>query len=502
MTDSLAARDIRRYEAPGVRGAPRLAGLPGVDRVDGPDERTLESQQYDTEDLRLACAGIALVREGNAPGVVWVLHRDGEPPLDVPADGGELPDAVLDLVRGHLRGRELVPVAHTQTTRSVWQLLDWEGGRLGEIVGDATSAQTLGATTTVESWYVVTIEITSSSDMLLPAVEERLADIGARPAAPTPVLARLLPVAATSGRREPAEVGKKSRAGKVVLSAITAQVARLEEHEPLVRRNEPDAVHQMRVATRQLRSMLRTFGAVVDRDATRALTDELKWLAGVLGAARDQEVIQERVEALVAATPPEDLLGPITAKLVQQFAREQTEAHAHVLAGLDTDRYFAVLDALDALLDDPPLTPLATKRASAALPPLVRKTVRKVDKAVDAARRLPAGPERAEALHAVRKAAKRARYAAELVTPVAGKKAARTGQRFKAVQTVLGDHQDAVQTRAFLRALGARGHLAGQNGFTAGIWYEREAAAAADVDAAFEDTWRRAAARKHRKWLA
>ncbi len=506
MTDTVVARDVRHYEAPGVSGAPRLAGLPGVDRVDGPGEQTLESFCHDTEDLRLARAGVSVQRELDHPGWHWMLRREGEPPLEVPADDGSdaVPAAVLELVTTHTRGRELVAVAHTQRTRSVWQLLDWEGGHLGEITGDAVSAQTLGATTTVDSWYEVRIDIAgpNATGRLLPALEERLVDIGATPATPAPVIARLLPVAPTRSPREPAPVGKKSRAGKVVLSAITAQVARFEKHDPLVRRDEPDAVHQMRVATRQLRSMLRTFGAVVDRDATRRLTDELKWLAGALGAARDQEVIQERVEALVAATPPENVLGPITAQLTQQFAREQTEAHAHVVAELDTDRYFALRDALDVLLAAPPITPLARKRASTALPPLVRKTVRKVDKAVDVAHRLPMGTERAEALHTVRKTAKRVRYAAELATPVVGKKAARTGKRFKAVQTVLGDHQDAVQTRAFLRALGARGHLAGQNGFTAGIWYEQEAAAAADVDAAFEDTWRRAAARKHRKWLS
>jgi len=221
----------------------------------------------------------------------------------------------------------------------------------------------------------------------------------------------------------------------------------------------------------------------------------------VLARARDQEVVQERGEACLAGTPSEDVLGPVAAKLSQQLARERTEAHASVLAELDTDRYYTLLDALDTLVASPPLTPLAHERARTALPPQVRRAGKKLDKAVVRVDELPDGPERTEALHSVRKAAKRARYAAELVAPVVGKDATRSAKRFKAVQGLLGDHQDAVQTRRFLRALGGRGHLAGQNGFTVGIWYQQQAEAADDVDAAFDATWRRAARRKHRRWM-
>lgn len=513
MTDTLTRPDVHSYEAPGVSGAPRLAGLPGVDRCDGLDERTIEAFYYDTDDLRLDRAGVSAARVLTHPESEWVLRLPADEsgsvpaPLRVPHQDGDdphtVPPTVLALVRVHTRGRELVPVVHTQTSRSVWRLLDWEGGQLGEIHGDAVSAQTLGSSATVDSWYLVTVSLAGPAERLLPAIEERLDDIGALPAPPRSVLRRLLGTARAPVRkpRRPVTVGKKSSAGNVVLAAVTAHVAQLEGCDAAVRRDEPDSVHQMRVATRKLRSTLRSFGKVLDRDATVDIATELRWLAGVLGEARDQEVIQERVEACLAATPSEDVLGPLAAKLSQQFAREHTEAHARALAELDTDRYYALLDALDALTADPPLTPLTGKRGRKALPPLVKRTTRKLDKAVAAVAEHPEGPERATALHTVRKAAKRARYAAELVAPLLGKDATRSAKRFKAVQSLLGDHQDAVQTRRFLRILGGRGHLAGQNGFTVGIWYEQQAAAADDVDAAFDATWRRAARRKHRRWM-
>lgn len=532
MTDTLTHRNDTRYEAPGVSGAPRLAGLPGVDRCDGPDESTIEVFHYDTDDLRLARAGVSVSRIVQHPGTEWSLQQptaaraggdstaegdapEGATPLRVPQQDGDdvhaVPEAIRSLIRVHTRGRDLAPVAHTQTSRAVWRLLDWEGGVLGEITGDAVSAQTLetsaklGSSSTVDSWYQVTVSLATPAPRLLGALEERLGDIGAQPAKPRPVLQRLIGSAARPAPdrtpRRKIKLSKKARAGEVLLAALSKQVARLHECDGMIRRDEPDAIHQMRVATRRMRSTLRAYGRVVDSGATTAVNEELRWLCGALSGARDQEVIQERVEAALAATPDEDVLGPLSATLSKQFARERTEAHAHVLAELDTDRYFALLDALESMLADLPLTPFARGRGSKVLPALAGRAAKKLDKAVAAVDQHPEGPERDTAIHSVRKKAKRARYAADLLEPVAGKDATRSAKRFKAVQSQLGDHQDAVQTRLFLRKLGGRGHLAGQNGFTVGIWYEQEARAAEDADNGFDAVCRRAASRKHRRWM-
>jgi CHAD domain-containing protein len=71
-------------------------------------------------------------------------------------------------------------------------------------------------------------------------------------------------------------------------------------------------------------------------------------------------------------------------------------------------------------------------------------------------------------LHDVRKAAKRARYAAESVTPVVGKPAKRLAKALERIQETLGDHQDSVVERVWLRDLGMRAHLAGENAWTFG----------------------------------
>jgi CHAD domain-containing protein len=99
------------------------------------------------------------------------------------------------------------------------------------------------------------------------------------------------------------------------------------------------------------------------------------------------------------------------------------------------------------------------------------------------ARRAEPGPPRDVALHQARKAAKRARYAGEVAAPAIGRTAARFTAQVKNLQSVLGAHQDSVIARQAERQLGIEAHLAGENAFTYGLLYEREAHAAAGLRA-------------------
>ena len=110
-------------------------------------------------------------------------------------------------------------------------------------------------------------------------------------------------------RAADAEVTARSPAGDVMLAYIRTQVQAIARYDPLVRRDAPDAVHQMRVATRRARSALQAFGQIIDREATRSLGEELKWLAAELGHARDSEVMLERLTADLAAIPPALVVG-------------------------------------------------------------------------------------------------------------------------------------------------------------------------------------------------
>ena len=129
------------------------------------------------------------------------------------------------------------------------------------------------------------------------------------------------------------------------------------------RQDAPDAVHQMRVATRRMRSALQAYGKIIDRSATRELTEELKWLAGVLGDDRDLEVLHARFTHAVQGLPDELVVGPVQARLTRYFAGREADARTALIAALDSDRYLALLTAVDRLLATPPLTRLARATA-------------------------------------------------------------------------------------------------------------------------------------------
>ena len=71
----------------------------------------------------------------------------------------------------------------------------------------------------------------------------------------------------------------------------------------------------------------------------------------------------------------------------------------------------------------------------------------------------------------------------------------------KKVQTVLGDHHDAVVARGTVREIGVQAHLAGENAFSFGVLYERDSQLAADLERLAWPAWEQASRRKYRRWL-
>lgn len=516
MTATDPRETERKYEAePGIP-LPSLDGLPQVAAVSGPEIETLTAEYYDTADLRLLKAGITLRRKAGGADDGWRLEFPGEAaentagdPRDpvrreirVPAGwpGDPVPDELARLVRVHARGAALRPVARIETRRRRTTLRDTTGTSLAEVLTDEVAAQTFGESTTLSRWNEVEVELTGGDPRLLLAADRRLRDGGLRRADHSAKLARALGSEPPQGRAA-RRLTDSSTAGAVVLAYLGAQAARLASLDPAVRRDLPDSIHQMRVATRRLRSTLQSFPAVLPKSATRHLRDELKWLGGVLGDARDGEVLSEYLQARLAAVPAELVLGPVQARVRTHFAAREASARSALLEALDSGRYFALLDELDRLLDDPPLTASAAEPAGAALPRAIALTYRRARRRMRRARRAAAGPAHDIALHETRKAAKRARYAAEAAEPVLGKKAGRFAKRMKAVQSVLGEHQDAVIARATAREMGVQAYLAGENAFTFGLLHARVDHEASMLRDQARRVWKRAA-RSGRVWPA
>src|SRR5580692_350169 len=296
-----------------------------------------------------------------------------------------------------------------------------------------------------------------------------------------------------------------SPAGEVVLAYLDAQAAKLSTLDLAVRRDKADALHQMRVAVRRLRSTLQSFTGIVSGAKTEHLRAELKWLGGVLGTARDIEVLADYLHSGLKAVPTELVLGPAQARITAHFAPLEASSRKAVLDALDSDRYRALRAELGRLLDSPPLTQGAAEPAGKALPPAVGRAYRRTRRRMRRAGRIPAGQAHDVALHETRKAAKRARYAAEVAEPALGKETGRKARRFarrmKDVQSTLGAHQDAVIARTAAREIGVQAHLAGENAFSFGVLQERAHRQAIACANEAHRAWRRAHHRKSRGWL-
>ncbi|MQS11139.1 CHAD domain-containing protein [Streptomyces kaniharaensis] len=279
--------------------------------------------------------------------------------------------------------------------------------------------------------------------------------------------------------------------GQVLLARIEAQAKVLAGLDDAVRADEPDAVHKMRVACRRLRSALRTYRRLLRTGATDALVGELRWLAGALGRARDREVLAERLAARARELPAE--CGPerVAAELERWGGAEYRRVWPEVVAALDSPRRRALGDGLAAFLASPPLRGRADRSATPELARVAareqRRTGDRVRAALDAE-----GEERDQALHEARKAAKRARYAGETAAPAVGRAAERYAERMKAVQEVLGEHQDAVVAAAAL--VGQAG--ASGEPFGYGVLYGRQLAEAEAARERLPRVWDRASRRK------
>jgi CHAD domain-containing protein len=446
---------------------------------------------FDTADLRLAEAGATLRRRVGGlddgwhlklavtPGVRTELQRPlGRSVRTVPAP-------YRQLVMALTRGADLAPVARLRTARTVRPLYDVDGVVLAELSDDRVSAEEMGATAALASWREVEVELVDGDRTLLTALAPRLRKAGARRSAHASKLARVL-----GGRlraREPVPPGPDGSAGAVIWAALRRKVDALRGYDPQVRQDTPDSVHKMRVATRTLRSLLAAYRPLFDRTVTEPIRDELKWLGALLGEARDAEVMEQRLLKLVDAEAPELVLGPVGARIRSTQRARYRDARTLALDELDGERYLALLESLEKLVAQPPLTPKAAKPAADVLPGRVRRAWRRLSRAVEVTHDPGLSEEdQARALHEARKAAKRARYAAEAVS---GPSAESFAKSMKRIQSRLGDHQDSVVSRDLLRTLAVAATGAGENGFTYGLMYGAERQRAAVARDRFERAW-------------
>lgn len=466
----------RKFDVEAGAVSPSFEGLTSVGRIERSPSQSLDAVYYDTPGHDLARNRITLRRRTGGSDSGWHLKLpagpDARTEVQLPPDATDVPDELRDIVLAIVRDRPLQPVARITTTRQIQTLYSTDGVALAEFSDD----QVTGSAGEVEQvWREWELELLQSKDRgLLDQLTNRLRDAGATPAKRVSKLARVLDPAPP-----PAPLSTDP-----VHRAVAEQVGTLVTWDRATRADTYDSVHQMRVTTRKLRSLLReseeSFGLTDDA----WVLDELRQLAAVLGIARDAEVLAEKYQVALDELDPELIRGPVRERLVDGARRRYEAGLRRSLAAMRTTRYFHLLDALDELAAQAPVTATGDKPVKPVTLDSAYKRVRKAAKTAKAASHADA-LDRDEALHRIRKGAKRLRYTASAT----GK--GKVAEAAKTIQTLLGDHQDAAVSRVHLLQQADAAHAAGEDTFTYGLLYQREDALAqqcrAQLDKALKD---------------
>jgi len=459
----------RKFDVGDETVTPSFDGLFAVTRAHRLPTQHLEAIYFDTAANDLAARRITLRRRTGGPDAGWHLKLPAGPeartevraPLGIGTGAGDVPDALLDVVLAIVRDRPLAPAARISTLRDVTVIHGIDDVALAEFCDDQVSAARInpadagpGEETQWREWELELIDPGADDTAgLLDRLGNRLLDAGAGPAGHGSKLAKVL------GDSVPARAEPPS---DPVHRAVAEQVELMLVWDRAVRADADDAVHQMRVATRQIRSLLQASEDAFGLTDDAWVLGELRELAAVLGTARDAEVLADRYRRALDGLPAELIRGPVRDRLVDGARRRYQSGLARSLKAMRSPRYFRLLDALENLaVTRPPA--VEDDRPPADISSSYRKLVKASKATKDATE-----ADQDDALHRIRKAAKRLRYVAAATGEV------RVSQRSKTIQTLLGDHQDSVVSRTHLVQQADAAHAAGEDTFTYGVLYREE----------------------------
>jgi len=430
--------------------------LPPLDQVASQAKRQpavaqrIEDVYYDTVDLRLLRWGCTL-RHRNRQGwtVKLPVARSGaalirnEINFQGPAD--QLPEPAVDLVASFSRGHPLQAVATVSTDRTAHSWTGADGELVVELAEDAVQCEAANGIKT--SFHQIEAELGPNVELSI--LDDFIDQLTAAGAQPDPGGIKVAKVLGADARGAPDVVvpplGDWASAREVIQRAIARSVRQLITELPAAQVGaDPGGVHQARVATRRLRSDLRTFRPLLDASWATALQQDLRPLAAHLGRVRDTDVLLQLFRTTLDEHPEIDqqeaqaILGLL--ELERQASRAVLNDYL-ARGGID-----ALLDRLVAAAADPPTRAKADRRAGKQLTALVRERWRRLDEAVAGLGSEPSASD----LHDVRILTKRTRYAAEAIVPPFGPAARPFIKPLTTVQDILGDHNDAMVGQRWL----------------------------------------------------
>jgi triphosphatase len=467
--------------------------------------RELRDVYYDTEDWRLYRAGYALrVRRDNesaeatmkalmpSEGGIRRRREISEPLKGVQTPKG-IPGPVGERVRRVAGSADLRPLFEVSTRRRTFALCS-ETPSSGEIVEDTSgnirlqnSEQDAIVLAEValdeseifanggDSTHLSRVEVEVGSDAAIhdgvrDFVEVLKEALKLRPTR-TSKFRTGLSVAGLSPEVAPdlgpTEIDATLSCGGVAFAILRRHFGQMLAHEPGVRLGEdPEELHDMRVATRRLRAALKLYSDFLPKRAERYERD-LRWVAGALGEVRDLDVHLEGLSEEASRN------GEILEELVSLLRERRNEARRGMLEALDSNRYERLIASFSATLRRG-RSPTPTSPILEVAPNLIRDRYKKVRKSAN--RLSEDSPP--EHYHDLRKKGKRLRYALEPLQEIYGKQAKKMVKLLKKTQDDLGDHQDFIVASGLMEELGVAGDRPPQVIFSMGSMaegYGREA---------------------------
>jgi CHAD domain-containing protein len=515
MAKDPGARTIRETEAkfrvnPTFELPVVVGVVPDVVSADPATHITMNAVYYDTPDLRLAREGVTLRRRSGGADAGWHLKLpvlahtvpDGtgvRDEIQLPDSAG-IPAELRALVTVWVRTAVLGPVATLASERTTQILRGADGSALAELVDDTVSVE--GGSHNQAQFRELEVEDTSGGESIVAQVAGVLRDAGAVGGEFVPKVVRALGPQATTPADPPPPmpVAAHDPVNDVVAATLRQYTRLLMTYDVAVRRGIDDAVHQMRVATRRLRSALRSFEPLLDKEWADSLASELQWLAGILGTARDAEVLRDRLAHAVTTLPAEAKPETVGAKVADICNKQHRLGYEQVEATLASDRYVALMERLVDAATFPRTTDGARRQASVVLVPAIKASWSRMRRRAVPVTRRRVATATATDYHQVRIAAKQVRYLCDAAAPALGPKARKLAAQAARIQDVLGEHHDAVVAGEFIAEVAALPRI-GASGFGLGLLFAREQECALAATEQFADIWPDVVRAKRRRWL-
>ncbi len=426
--------------------------------------------------------------------------RVDRPPPGPPPDPFELPEGPL---RTHLAavlvGRPLRPILVTDIRRQLLDVLpagssDPAAPPVAEIALDRVRLSAVDGSPATDTYWEVEIERLHGRKRDVTRVAELLqAQVPLTPS-PTTKFGRGLQLIGGPAQF-PLPVPLVRHDDTVAAAARTIvwrHLQGLRAHDPGTRLAEdPEALHDFRVALRRLRAARRALEAGFPGRFRVYLRKEFRWLGQITGAVRDLDVQLANLHHHAATLPAAHRRG--TVALHRYLTEQRAERRRVLLSGLESPRYFTLLQRLDDFVDGAlPLARTATGGRDLVAPTgrrSIKRAFRRLRERVGTVGEIPTPEE----LHLVRIAAKRLRYLLEFLQDLTGKNGRRVIKRVVALQDLLGAHHDAVIAAEFIRAYvdAHAAELGAADLLTLGAVAGRELQLAEEHRAAFWRAWKR-----------